>query len=111
MNLTAVHHQVKLGVKVLVAAPALVVRRGVDLLAVLGHPLPGGKDSRAEVAAKDAVGDDVADVEAVEEVNVELLLTVEWLATFGALPIAQFDMTPTPVPTNGAWLFVLADVT
>lgn len=104
------HHQIKLGVEVLVATPALVVRRRVDLLAMLSHSLPGLEDCRTEVTSKDAVGFAFGVVEAIEQVNVELLLTVERLAALGALPIGQRDVTPTTVSTNGARLFGQTDL-
>ena len=87
MGLTSVHHEVVLGVEVLVAPPALVVRRRVNRLPVAHGVVTRLEHLRAKVASDFALVDILFFFEAVQDVNVELLLTVERFAALCALPV------------------------
>lgn len=87
MGLTSVHHEVVLGVEVLVAPPALVVRRRVNRLPVAHGVVTRLEHLRAKVASDFALVDSLFFFEAVQDVNVELLLTVERFAALCALPV------------------------
>ena len=87
MSLTSVHHEVVLGVEVLVAPPALVVRRRVNRLPVAHGVVTRLEHLRAKVASDFALVDSLFFFEAVQDVNVELLLTVERFAALCALPV------------------------
>ena len=87
MGLTSVHHEVVLGVEVLVAPPELVVRRRVNRLPVAHGVVTRLEHLRAKVASDFALVDSLFFFEAVQDVNVELLLTVERFAALCALPV------------------------
>ena len=89
MGLTSVHHEVVLGVEVLVAPPALVVRRRVNRLPVAHGVVTRLEHLRAKVASDFALVDSLFFFffETVQDVNVELLLTVERFAALCALPV------------------------